>query len=91
MRRAVVAGSLALAAVSLPVAASGVAYASPSRCEISLLNNGYVFGPKAKNACSYASASSDPVYGGANRLACKGLLVAIGVSSSDAQDACFSY
>lgn len=93
VRRVIVAVSLVAAGVALPVATAGVANASPSRCQISLQNNGYVVGAKSKAACSNANASTSPlnIVAEHQRAVCKAQLIAIGVRSGHAGDACYSY
>lgn len=89
-RRVISAVSLIAGALALPMVTAGQADASPQRCEISMHNDGYVVGPKVKAACALASATSTPA-GVVNRARCQALMLDLGVKSSDAYDACYSY
>ncbi|MFE3341735.1 hypothetical protein [Streptomyces griseus] len=93
IRRVMVAASVVVASLGISVGFSGVANASPQRCEITMHNNGYIVGAKVKAACGNANASTSPLdpVAAAQRLACKAQLIALGVKSGHAQDACFSY
>lgn len=93
VRRGMVALSVVAVGFALPVVTAGVANASPQRCQISLINNGYIVGAKVKAACANANASTDvlDIVAETQRTACKGQLILIGVKSNHAVAACYSY
>lgn len=91
VRRVVAAVGITVTAVTIPVVTAGVANASPSRCEISLQNDGYVVGPKVKATCSKAATSRSSAWAEVQRASCLANLVSIGVKNADANPACYSY
>ncbi|WP_330238754.1 hypothetical protein [Streptomyces sp. NBC_00525] len=93
MRRVAVAAAVVMAGVALPIATAGTASASPSRCVISLKNDGYNVGTNSRAACSHASSGTGMlnVHAQTERLLCRQMLLNLNVKRADADDACYSY
>ncbi|MFI8264465.1 MULTISPECIES: hypothetical protein [unclassified Streptomyces] len=74
----------AVAAAALPILMASPASADQGACQFSLIDHGYVVGPKSEAACRTGSDVGNP----ARWIQCYWGLTAIGVKEVDAARAC---